>query len=71
VVAFPNREFPPPSSVLARAALVIDRLDDLTVETLDGLGDGWDDRREQRLDEEEAESFPASDPHSEWAGPGR
>lgn len=31
-----------------------------------------DDDREQaerRLDEEEIESFPASDPHSEWAGP--
>jgi HAD superfamily hydrolase (TIGR01509 family) len=69
VVAVPNQEFPPPSSVLARAALVIDSLDDLTVERIDRLGDGSEDRREQRLDEEEAESFPASDPHSEWAGP--
>lgn len=25
--------------------------------------------RERRLDEQEAESFPASDPHSDWAGP--
>ena len=24
---------------------------------------------EHRLDEEERESFPASDPHSDWAGP--
>jgi HAD superfamily hydrolase (TIGR01509 family) len=68
VVAVPNREFPPPSGVLARAALVIDRLDDLTVERIDRLSDGSEDRREQRLDEEEAESFPASDPHSGWAG---
>lgn len=28
-----------------------------------------DQRAERRLDEEEAESFPASDPHSDWAGP--
>jgi hypothetical protein len=26
-------------------------------------------RWEERLDEEEVESFPASDPHSDWAGP--
>ena len=26
--------------------------------------------REERLDEQEEESFPASDPHSDWAGPG-
>jgi adenylate kinase len=26
-------------------------------------------RAEERLDEEELESFPASDPHSDWAGP--
>lgn len=24
-----------------------------------------------RIDEQEDESFPASDPHSDWAGPGR
>jgi hypothetical protein len=29
--------------------------------------DGEDE--DQRLDEEEAESFPASDPHADWAGP--
>jgi hypothetical protein len=27
-------------------------------------------RRDERLDEVEEESFPASDPHSDWAGPG-
>jgi HAD superfamily hydrolase (TIGR01509 family) len=70
VVAVPNREFPPPSSVLDQAALVINSLDDLTVESLERVGGGSDDLVEQRLDEEEDESFPASDPHSEWAGPG-
>ena len=24
---------------------------------------------ERRIDEQEVESFPASDPHSDWAGP--
>lgn len=28
-----------------------------------------DQTAERRLDEEEVESFPASDPHSDWAGP--
>ena len=28
------------------------------------------ERREADLDEQEDESFPASDPHSDWAGPG-
>lgn len=27
------------------------------------------DMRDDYLDEEEIESFPASDPHSDWAGP--
>lgn len=27
------------------------------------------DKLEDYLDEEEIESFPASDPHSDWAGP--
>ena len=70
VVAVPNREFPPPRSVLDQAALVIESLDDLAVDRLAPLGGGSGDRIERRLDEEEDESFPASDPHSEWAGPG-
>ncbi len=28
-----------------------------------------DDAERDRLDEQEDESFPASDPHSDWAGP--
>ena len=70
VVAVPNREFPPPRSVLDQAALVIDSLDDLAVDSLARLAGRSDDLTERRLDEEEDESFPASDPHSEWAGPG-
>jgi HAD superfamily hydrolase (TIGR01509 family) len=64
VAVVPNPHFPPSEDVLERADLVLPTLDALTVELLEGLGgvDGY-------LDEEEAESFPASDPHSEWAGP--
>jgi hypothetical protein len=32
-------------------------------------GDGGDDPDLDRVDEQEDESFPASDPHSDWAGP--
>jgi len=32
---------------------------------LSALGGATD----EHLDEQEAESFPASDPHSDWAGP--
>lgn len=39
VVAVPNRDFPPGSEVLARADLVVDRLDDLTVARIGRLGD--------------------------------
>jgi HAD superfamily hydrolase (TIGR01509 family) len=67
-VAVPNAEYPPPSDVLGQADLTVASLTDLTVDMIDRL----DDRRERferRLDEEEIESFPASDPHSDWAGP--
>jgi hypothetical protein len=33
------------------------------------LDRGASDPVEQRIDEQEVESFPASDPHSDWAGP--
>lgn len=64
VAVVPNPHFPPPGDVLKSADLVLATLDELTVEALERIGgtDGY-------LDEEEAESFPASDPHSEWAGP--
>jgi HAD superfamily hydrolase (TIGR01509 family) len=38
VVAMPNPEFRPPETVLAQAALVINSLDQLTVEAIDVLG---------------------------------
>jgi HAD superfamily hydrolase (TIGR01509 family) len=65
VVAVPNPHFPPAEDVLARAELVVAALGDLSVEALEGVAE-----RQGRLDEEEIESFPASDPHSDWAGPG-
>jgi HAD superfamily hydrolase (TIGR01509 family) len=67
-VAVPNPEGPPGVDVLRQADLTVASLLDITVEMIDRL----DDRRgrfERRLDEEEIESFPASDPHSDWAGP--
>ena len=39
VVAIPNRDYPPPASVLAEAQLVIDSLADLTVEQVAHLDD--------------------------------
>jgi hypothetical protein len=35
-----------------------------------GADDAAVSHREERVDEQEDESFPASDPHSDWAGPG-
>lgn len=64
VVVVPNLHFPPPDDVLQRADLVLPALDDLTVGELEAVGN-----TEARLDEQEIESFPASDPHSDWAGP--
>ena len=42
--------------------------DDGIDEVVDVTPDDEDDA-EHRLDEQELESFPASDPHSEWQGP--
>jgi HAD superfamily hydrolase (TIGR01509 family) len=71
VVAVPNRDYPPPAPLLGRADKVVENLEDVTVELLDEIGGDRDARRELRLDEVEAESFPASDSHSDWAGPPR
>lgn len=65
VAVVPNQSFPPPEDLLARADLVVATLDELTVEALDANGG-----TESRIDEQEVQSFPASDPHSDWAGPG-
>jgi len=39
VVAVPNRDYPPPASVLAKAQLVLGSLADLTVERVEQLDD--------------------------------
>jgi beta-phosphoglucomutase-like phosphatase (HAD superfamily) len=67
VVVVPNPHYPPPATVLSKADAVLASLDELDVALVDGLA--GDDARERRLDEAEEESFPASDPHSDWAGP--
>jgi HAD superfamily hydrolase (TIGR01509 family) len=69
VVAVPNPDYPPPPDVLGSAAVVLDHLGQLTVEVVEGLSGAPPARIDERLDEVEAESFPASDSHSDWAGP--
>lgn len=63
LVVVPNPQFPPPDELLAQADLVVGSLDQLTVAALEAI-DGLD----AMVDEQEVESFPASDPHSDWAG---
>lgn len=67
VIAIPNQAFPPSPEVLVRADVVLSGLAELTERTIDHLGHR--EQVEARLDEQEVESFPASDPHSDWAGP--
>ena len=72
VVAVPNPHFPPEQPVLARADAVVNRLGDLDLALIDRLGASTAHGQlgeDARLDEEEVESFPASDAHSDWAGP--
>ncbi|MBV8462727.1 MAG: HAD family phosphatase [Acidimicrobiales bacterium] len=68
VVAVPNPHFPPSPEALALATVVLPRISELTVAFLRSAVDGGE-AVEARLDEQEVESFPASDPHSDWAGP--
>ena len=70
VVAVPNREFPPPSQCSGPGRTGHQRPRRPHRREAGWVCDESADQREQRLDEEEAQSFPASDPHSEWAGPG-
>lgn len=65
LVVIPNPHFPPDDDLLADADLVVADLDEITVTALEAIADA-----DTRLDEEEVESFPASDSHSDWAGPG-
>jgi hypothetical protein len=69
VIAIPDRRFPPTADVLSRASLVLSGLDDLTIDAVERADARSRARIEKRLDEEEDESFPASDPHADWAGP--
>lgn len=66
VIAVPNHGYPPPADVLKRTAVVLDDLDGLTVQLVEQLDATVTDRH---VDEQEEESFPASDPHADWAGP--
>lgn len=67
VVAVRNDHSPPRADVLERAMLLISSPMELSVNGLERAALTLE--RERRLDEEEEESFPASDPHSDWAGP--
>ena len=69
-VAIPNPDYPPPVDVPRRADVTVANLTDITVDVIDRL-DGLDrrGRSDSRLDEEEIESFPASDPTSTGLDP--
>lgn len=69
VLALPNPHYPPPPAVVEGVHLVLTSLDDLTVDTVSHADANRTRRIEHRLDEQEIESFPASDPHADWAGP--
>jgi HAD superfamily hydrolase (TIGR01509 family) len=69
VVVVPNLRYPPPPDLLAEADLVVGTLDAVTVATIAGLRADHVAHLEERIDEAEDESFPASDPHVDWAGP--
>ena len=69
VVAIPDRRDPAPADIVSRSALTLTNLDELTVEVLERLDDDAADDADRRVDIEEDDSFPASDAHSDWAGP--
>lgn len=69
VIAVPNPHYPPDGQALSRADVVLSGLDELTAETIARADQHRNARKEDRIDEAEVESFPASDPHSDWAGP--
>jgi len=70
VLAIPNRQYPPGQDALDQADAVLDALDALTERAVTDADERRSRRREENLDEQEVESFPASDPHGDWAGPG-
>jgi HAD superfamily hydrolase (TIGR01509 family) len=70
VIAVPNRLFPPPPDLINVSDLVLADLTGLTIDAVEAADESRTVRStEARLDEMEEESFPASDPHSDWAGP--
>jgi HAD superfamily hydrolase (TIGR01509 family) len=69
VLVLPNPHYPPPRAAVDVAALVLSSLDELTPETVVRADRTRQQRIEERVDEAEIESFPASDPHADWAGP--
>lgn len=69
VVAIPNPDYPPDPKVLGEADVVMSGLDDLTPDRVKEADERRRRRAEEHLDEQEVESFPASDPHADWAGP--
>lgn len=70
VVAIPDRGDPPAGDALSQAVLSLAGLEDLTVETVERLDAEEMAAADRRVDAQEDESFPASDAHSDWAGPG-
>lgn len=69
VAAVPNRHYPPANDLLAQADMVVEHLEDVTIEALSLLGGDPEGPLPDPIDEQEVESFPASDAHADWAGP--
>ena len=69
VIVIPNHRYPPGADVLGTADLLLPNLDELSPEAVIRADGAHEFRIEERLDEQEIQSFPASDPHSDWAGP--
>ena len=70
VVAIPDHRDPPAAGALGQAVLTLTELDHLTVDAIEGLDAEEVEAADRRVDAQEDESFPASDAHSDWAGPG-
>lgn len=71
VISVPNRAYPPSPDLLEASSLVVPDLSGLTLEAVEAAvaSARAAEMEDRRLDEAEEESFPASDPHSDWAGP--